>query len=129
MTPGILPNGLFWTQQLPSHTFDVYNNGRIATLSLRNHALTETFQFGGPLAIAASVNIDILWKATGDRVKRGKGSEVAPTDPAAFKGNFAEARCEGRASGIETGFSFVTGDLNAKDFFAEMGEERNGRFL
>jgi hypothetical protein len=32
-------------------------------------------------------------------------------------------------SGVETGFSFKTGELTAAGFFAEMGQERNGVFL
>jgi hypothetical protein len=32
----------------------------------------------------------------------------------------------GRVSGVETGFSFTTGDLTAAAFFAEMGQERTG---
>jgi len=129
MTPGILPNGLFWTTQLPNDAFEVHDNGRVARLRRQEQPLVETFQFGGSLAIAAQVNIDVLWHATSAPVQRGTGASANPTSPEAFTGQFAEARCTGRVSGIETGFSFKTSQLTTADFFAEMGQEQNGVFL
>ena len=128
-SPGILPNRLFWTAQIRSHAFHVGRDGQVARLTLRGQPLVDTFVFGGPLAIAAQVNIDLRWQATGESIKRGKGAAVEPTSPAAFIGHFAEARCTGRVSGFETGFSFKAGELTAADFFAELGTERNGVFL
>ena len=128
-SPGTLPNGLFWTAQLPRDAFEVSPDGRYAKLKLREHPLVDTFQLGGSLAIAAQVNIEVSWTATSDPVERGKGTEVAPESPAAFTAHFAEARAVGRVSGVETGFSFKTGELTAADFFAEMGREQNGDFL
>lgn len=129
MTPGILPNGLFWTMELPQDVFDVHHDGRVARLRLRELPLVDTFVFGGSLAIAAQVNVDVRWEATSDPIERGAGAGVDPTDRAAFIGHFAEASCTGRISGVETGFSFKTGELTADAFFAEMGRERNGVFL
>jgi hypothetical protein len=129
LSPGTLPNGLFWTMQLPQDAFEVHRDGRVARLRLRVLPLVDTFVFGGSLAIAAQVNIDVLWRATSDPVERGKGAAVDPKSPAAFTGHFAEASCSGRVSGVETGFSFKTGELTADAFFAEMGRERNGVFL
>jgi hypothetical protein len=129
LSPGTLPNGLFWTTQLPQDAFNVHDDGRVARLRLREQPLVDTFVFGGSLAIAAQVNIDVLWRATSDPVERGAGKGVDPTSPAAFTGHFAEASCSSRVSGVETGFSFKTGELTADAFFAEMGRERNGVFL
>ena len=129
LNPGTLPNGLFWTAQLPQGAFDVHDDGRVARLRLRELPLVDTFVFAGPLAISAQVNIDVHWRATSEPITRGKGADVAPTSPAAFIGHFAEASCSGRVSGVETGFSFKTGELTADAFFAEMGRERNGVFL
>jgi hypothetical protein len=131
LNPGTLPNGLFWTMQLPQDAFEVHDDGRVARLKLRELPLVETFQFPGSLGILASVqvNIDVLWRATSNPVERGQGAAVDPTSPAAFIGHFAEASCSGRVSGVETGFSFKTGELTADAFFAEMGRERNGVFL
>jgi hypothetical protein len=104
-------------------------DGRIARLKLREQPMVDTFEFGGPLAIAAQVNIDLVWQATSEPIKRGKGAAVDPTSPAAFIGYFAESSCNGRVSGLETGFAFETGLLTTTAFFAEMGRERNGSFL
>ena len=91
--------------------------------------LVDTFVFGGSLAIAAQVNIDVLWRATSDPVEQGsKGAAVDPTSPAAFTGHFAEASCSGRVSGVETGFHSKLAS-SRQAFFAEMGQERNGVFL
>lgn len=127
--PGILPNGLFWTMQLPRDAFVTYGRGQDARLVLRDLPLVDTFQVFGSLAIPAQVDVDVRWQATGDFTARGEGSAADPTSPAAFTGNFAEADCTGWVSGIETGFSFETGKLTAAGFFAEMGEEQNGAFL
>jgi hypothetical protein len=101
----------------------------VARLRLRELPLVDTIVFAGPLAIAAQVDIDVLWRTTSAPVERGLGRGVDPTSPAAFTGHFADATCHGRVSGIETGFSFHTGALTADAFFAEMGRERNGVFL
>jgi hypothetical protein len=129
LSPGTLPNGLFWTAQIPSHAFHVSSDGQVARLTLRAQPLVDTFVFGGPLAIAAQVNLDVRWQATSEPIERGKGAEVDPASPAAFIGHFAEASCTGKVSGFETGFSFKTGELTAAAFFAELGTERNGVFL
>ena len=127
--PGILPNGLFWTMQIPRDSFVTSNGGQEARLVLRNLPLVETFQVFGPLAIPAQVDMDVRWQVTGDAVELGEGSDADPTSPAAFNGSFAETDCTGWASAIETGFSFDTGKLTATDFFAEMGVQQNGVFL
>ena len=129
MMPGIMPNGLFWTMQIPRDSFVTSGGGQEARVVLRNLPLVETFQVFGPLAIPGQVDMDVRWQATGDFVERGEGKEADPESPAAFSGNFAEADCTGWVSGIETGFSFETGKLTATDFFAQMGLERNGSFL
>jgi hypothetical protein len=128
-SPGTLPNGLFWTAQLPQTVFKAYDGGRAARLRLREQPLVDTFTLGGSLAVAAQVNLDVVWVATSDPVTRGEGTAAEPTSPAAFSGDFAEAGCLGRVNGFETGFAFETGTLTATDFFAEMGRERNGSFL
>jgi len=128
-SPGTLPNGLFWTAQLPPDAFDVRDNGRSARLRLREQPLVDTFTLGGPLGIAAQVSLDVMWSATSEPIARGEGTAADPTSPAAFSGDFAEASCSGRVSGFETGFAFATSTLTATDFFAEMGQERNGSFL
>ena len=129
LNAGILPNELNWTAQIPDNTFQVSPDDQVASLTLRAQPLVDNFTLFGPLSIAAQVDIDVLWQATGAPLGRGKGAAVEPTSPAAFTGHFAEARCTGTISGFETGFSFTTGPLTSDAFFAELGSERNGVFL
>ena len=76
MMPGIMPNGLFWTMQIPRDSFVTYGGGQEARLVLRNLPLVETFQVFGPLAIPGQVDMDVRWQATGDFVERGEGKEA-----------------------------------------------------
>ena len=92
--------------------------------------MIDGFQFGGPLAVPATVDLDITWEATGDPQPRGMGLQVPPTDRAAFLGSFAPARSTGSFSGSTLGFSFRSNPTpNTDQSFAEMGTARNGTFL
>ena len=114
--------------QLPKDAFRVSHDGRRATLEAKDVCVLDSFQFLGPNSIAASVSFTVRWEATGRRERRGSGTAVPPTDPAAFLGRFAPARATGSFSGSEVGFSF-TGRGDTDGTFAELGPERNGVFL
>ena len=114
---------------IPRDSFHVSKNGREARLRLRNLPMLDTFFFSNNVCVAGQIDLDITWKAISAPVRRGFGNSVPANDPGAFLGDFADARCTGRAAGAETGFSFRTGPLTADDFFAELGYERNGVFL
>jgi hypothetical protein len=114
--------------ELPGDAFRVSHDGRRATLEAKDVCVLDSFQFGGPVTIPASVSFKIQWEATGPRERRGSGSDVPPTDPAAFLGRFATARSTGTFSGSEVGFSF-NGRANTEGGFAQLGPERNGTFL
>jgi hypothetical protein len=126
--PGILSSGLFWVVQLPRDAFTVSHDGRRATLEAEDVCVLDSFQFLGPSSVAASVSFKVRWQATGPPERRGSGTAVPATDPAAFLGRFAAARATGVFSGSEVGFSF-TGRGDTVDTFAELGPERNGVFL
>jgi hypothetical protein len=126
--PGILPSGLFWVVQLPRDAFTVSHDGRRASLEAEDVCVLDSFQFLGPTSVAASVSFTVRWEATGRRERRGRGSAVPATDPAAFLGRFAPARATGVFSGSEVGFGFH-GRGDTDDTFAELGPERNGVFL
>jgi hypothetical protein len=84
----------------------------------------------GPNQIPAKVSFRVEWRATGPFIQRGSGTEVPPTDPAAFLGRFAVARSTGAFSGSEFGFSFQSDPGVSTDRgYAQMGRERNGVFL
>ena len=126
--PGILPSGLFWVVQLPRDAFRVSDDGRRATLEAEDVCVLDSFQLLGPTSVAASVSFTVRWRATGPRERRGSGTAVPATDPAAFLGRFAPARATGVFSGAEVGFGF-TGRGTTEGTFAELGPERNGVFL
>jgi hypothetical protein len=114
--------------ELPDDAFRVSHDGRRASLEAEDVCVLDSFQFGGPVNVPAKVSFKIRWQATGPRERRGKGSAVPATDPAAFRGHFAFARSTGSFSGSELGFSFKgRGDTDGT--FAELGSERNGVFL
>jgi hypothetical protein len=90
----------------------------------------DGFQFGSPMAVPATVDFEITWDATGDSRPRGMGSQVPPTDRAAFLGSFAPARSTGSFTGTTLGFSFRSNPTpNTDNTFAQLGTARNGIFL
>ena len=126
---GVQPSGLFWLVQVGPDDFSVSDDGKEATLVARDLPVIDSFQFGGPDMVPASVSFTITWEAVGRRRLRGKGRTVPPTDPAAFLGRFARARSRARFSGSALGFSFRSDEATTDLGYAEMGPERNGLFL
>ena len=130
MTPGIMPNGLFWTTPLPRGAYQVMDGGATAHLKVENIPLIETFVFAGIHDAPVLCDLEATWQATADRVPRGKGTSVPRTDPGAFTGNLADARAVGMFSCRTTGFSFESNPGASSDRgWAEFGTERNGAFL
>jgi len=125
----VQPSGLFWIVEVPDHAFRVSRDGSHATLEAKDVCVVDSFQFGGPVEVPASVSFTVRWDAIGPRQRRGSGSGVPPTDPAAFLGSFAFARSTAEFSGRELGFSFHSNLATTDGGFAEIGPERNGTFL
>jgi hypothetical protein len=126
---GVQPSGLFWLVPLHRDAFSVSRDGRRATLEVRHESVIDSFQFGGPTMVPAAVSFSITWEAVGDRRRRGEGSDVPPTDPAAFLGRFARARSTASFRGSALGFSFRSDTATTDRGYALMGPERNGVFL
>jgi hypothetical protein len=127
---GILPNGLFWTVDIPRAAFTVDPEQGSARLNVRGIPLIDSFQFGGVFSTPATVDIDVAWEATGPPRRRGAGNAVPADDPAAFRGAFRRARARGTFAGTELGFGFATrGPATSAGTFAQLGFERNGAFL
>ena len=92
--------------------------------------MIDGFQFGGPLAVPATVDLDITWEATGDSQPRGMGRQVPATDGAAFLGSFAPARSTGSFSGSTLALQLpIESHPSTDQTFAEMGTAQNGIFL
>ena len=127
---GVQPSGLFWIVQLPEHAVRVSRDGRSASLRIEHISVIDSFQFGRPAGVPATISVTVRWEATGAPQRRGKGSAVPATDPAAFTARFAAARSTASFSGSELGFSFRSNPGVSTDRgYAEMGTERNGTFL
>jgi hypothetical protein len=126
---GVQPSGLFWIVQVPDDAFRVSRDGNHAVLAATNVCVVDSFQFGGPIEVPASVSFTVRWDATGPRRRRGSGAGVPPADPAAFLGDFAFARSTAWFSGHELGFAFRSDRASTDRGFAETGPERNGTFL
>ena len=126
---GIQPSGLFWIVEVPDRALRVSRDGGHAVLEANDVCVVDSFQFGGPVQVPASVSFTVRWDAIGPRQRRGSGAGVPPTDPAAFLGDFAFARSTAWFSGRELGFSFRSNRATTDGGFAEMGPERNGTFL
>jgi hypothetical protein len=120
--------------ELPADALRVSHDGREATLEAKHVCVVDSFQFGGTTVVPATVSFTIKWEAIGPFERRGSGTDVPATDPAAFVGRFATARSTASFSGSQLGFSFrstsavADGRLDGMGW-AEMGTERNGSFL
>lgn len=128
LTPGVLPNGVFWTMAIPMNSFSV--SRRRARLRLNDIPLCDSFVFGQCEGVASQVSTTVQWRATSGRVDRGEGAAADPASPGAFSGSFSDASCTANVKGNQTGFSFASSRaLDASGFFAEFGEQSNGAFL
>jgi hypothetical protein len=115
---------------LPDGAFVVSDDGRRAVLTVEQLPLIDSFRFMGPNETLATVSFSVEWQAVGRQLELGSGATVDLTDPAAFLGQFHEARAVGTFSGSELGFSFASLPGASSDAtFAELGRERNGVFL
>ncbi len=129
MTPGIMPNGLFWTSQMPTTSMRFDRKGNWANFKVKNYPLVESYVFGGPITVHAQVDIDVRWRANGPSASRGKGASVDPADPAAFEGDFRPARATGRVNGSRPGLDFVATNLDSADYYGSIGPMQNGVYL
>ena len=126
---GILPSGLFWTVPAPGHALRLSRDGRRAVLTIRDVPVVDTFQFGGPNAIPATVSMHVEWRATSARASAVRARQWRrPTPGPSWAGS--PARSTGRFSGSEFGFRFRSNPgVSTERGFAELGRERNGVFL
>ena len=129
MQPGIAPNGLFWTAQIPRSSFRINRKNRSATLRVNKFPLVETYEAFGQMANPGLVNVTVRWTATGDPMTRGKGGDAPSDDPAAFLGEFRDAHVTARVEGYRPGLNFETDELSSDGFYANMGTMRNGSYL
>ena len=103
---------------------------RRATLRVKDLAMIDTFQFFGPNDAPALVDMRIEWRANGHAVPRGSGTQVPPTDPAAFVGEIAPAVSTATFAGDQLGFAFESNTASTTPRgYAQIGRHRNGVYL
>jgi hypothetical protein len=122
---------LFWTLDVHGTAVDFKMSNRRAVLRVRNLPVIDSFQFFGPSDAPALVDFTVEWRASGPAVTRGRGTEVPPTDAAAFLGEIAPAVSTIDCSGQEIGFRFESARGASTDpaGWAQIGTHRNGVFL
>ena len=127
---GVAPSGRFWTVPIPEDSVVVSPDGRQLTVVVQDLPLEDDILRPAPRTVPATASFRIEWNGKKAQKRRGKGLEVAPSDPAAFLGRFRKAKATGIFSGAFEGFSFQS-DVTppAKSRFAIVGTERNGVFL
>ena len=120
-TGGIAPSGLVWTVQIPDESIVVSQGGKRLDVDVQNASLVD---FEAP----AKVSFHMTWQGHGRAERRGRGTAVGPTDPAAFLGRFFRARATGTFSGAAGGFTFES-RAKPRSIYAELGTEQSGALL
>jgi hypothetical protein len=134
--PGNMPDGLFWTEPLPSDNVHVHLDRRSPTASLRVHNIA-TQDFGtlpndflhGP-SVAASFSFNVRWRGLTRRVQRRD-----PVNRYGLEGYGLEEGVENMvvmtcsASVPDNDFEFVSDAAGQQVLFAEIGHECNGVFF
>jgi hypothetical protein len=103
---GVAPSGRFWTVPIPEDSVVVSPDGRQLTVVVQDLPLENDILRPVPNTVPATASFRIEWNGKKAQKRRGKGLEVAPTDPAAFLGRFRKAKATGIFSGAFEGFSF-----------------------
>ena len=128
--PGNIPDGLFWTEPVPSDNVRVHLDGRSPTASLRVHNIV-TQDFGtipndllhGP-SVPAILSFNVRWRGLTKRVQRRD-----PVNRYVLEGVESTAVMTCSASVPDTDFEFVSDAAGQQVLFAEIGHERNGVFF
>src|SRR5712692_7251604 len=126
-SPGIRPNGLFWTQPIEQDSVKVHLGDGAASMRVTNLAEEDAHDLhnaltGGP-TVPSTVSFDMTW--TGQRPL------MDVTDSAhGFTGSFMFSKVTVDWSAQEAGFSFVSDPADTTSTVAAvMGRERNGLFF
>ena len=137
-SPGIAPNGLFWTIAVPPESVTIDLDNATASLQVADvpvidaHDLANALTGGMGLTnppipaiapVPATVSFAVQW---GGSVNQAKVTNQA----SGFTGEFIETIATIKWSASEAGFDFVSEDPNpARNFYSVIGHERNGVFF
>ena len=117
---------------MPNHAVQI--RPRSARVHVEDLEVVDTFFFGGPDEVPATISFDITWLPTGaPRVLTPESDD--PLGPTYFVGIFRDAVAEGSFSAesiTEPGggpFSFTDAFATSEPVWGEMGFEANGVFI
>jgi len=118
--------------QLPNNAVRVRH--RTASIVVEDLDVLDTFVFGGPDEVPATISYDITWTRNGPPRFLSPGSDD-PTDPTNLYAVFRDAVAEGSftaESVTEPGgdpFSFEGAFATSAPVWGQMGYEANGSFI
>ncbi len=124
--PAISPAGLYWIARVPAGGLKVSDDGRAATLELKNLAVIDQPKWPAleAPAVPARMSYRVVWKATDDKVVyEDKARHFR------FEGYKAVAQAEAAVEVPALKFSWKSDPLEtSKAAFAIIGQEVNGRY-
>ena len=137
-SPGITPNGLFWTIAVPPESVAIDLDNATASLRVADVSVIDAHDLANALTngkgltnppippiapVPATVSFAVQWS--------GVVSQAKVTNPAShFTGEFIETIATIKWSASQAGFDFVSEDPNpARNFYSVIGHERNGVFF
>jgi len=123
-TGGVLPSGLVWTVPIADESIIISHGGRRLDVDVHDVQVFDA----APTEVPATVSFQMTWRGKGRARQLGRGTAVAPTDPAAFLGRFFRARVRGTFSGVSGAFTFQS-KRRLQNLFAEVGTEQTGALL
>src|ERR1700751_2545486 len=134
--PGIAPNGLFWTVQVPDDAVKITED--TLTISLKNVAVLDQISFPnniflGSTGAPALLSLDITYTRVEHTRHHVRATSADPVSPFNWAGEMSDATYSGTFSVAYTDGKFAAqgsfGSTPALQVFAEMGTERNGSFV
>ena len=137
-SPGIAPNGLFWTIAVPPESVAIDLDNATASLQLADVSVIDAHDLANALTngkgltnppippiapVPATVSFAVQWS--------GVVSQAKVTNQASgFTGEFIETIATIKWSASQAGFDFVSEDPNpARNYYAAIRRERNGVFF
>ena len=137
-SPYLLPNGLFWTVQVPNSALTINADGSI-TLHLVDVPVVHAFTFPPPAQavpgispvklIPATLSRDITY-LKGDNPHRVRPTSHDPLSPFNWAGMMWDSTNSGTFSlSYDDGSFSATGSFASNGNFGQMGFERNGVFV
>jgi hypothetical protein len=125
LNPGILPNGLFWTIEIPEENIQVNLGTGHASMQAADVPILDDV-YGTPPPTPGLVSFTVIWSGVDEQLK------IHNDDPVygGFAGTFIRNTAQMEWTATVGDFTFVSAPLEtSSSSFAESGQERNGIFF